>query len=336
MTADPRSLPPWPERQPWRLGLGLVEVSVLLTLGGTLLGFFGQWHWVIDLLAHFRGQYLVALTVAGLLFLGARRWRWVAGALGGALVNALAMGLFLPAPTGAAPLRPAPGEAVAPPLLRVATYNVLYQNKPTASALEWLRSLGAEVVFLCEVTPAWSTALRSLSDVYPHQHHSPQSDPFGCAVLSRRPWTQLEEKRFGPFASPSLVVQFRWHDREVLFVGMHPTPPSGRNGSAFRDTALAEVAGFLAAHPVRSQILVGDLNATPWCHPFRSLIKRTNLTDTARGYGWQPTWNVSSLLFQIPIDHVLVSPDFVAADRRIGPDLSSDHRAVIADLRITP
>lgn len=336
MTASSRSAPSWSERQTGRFGLGLLEMGALLALGGTLIGFFGRWHWFLDLFAHFRGQYLVAMTVMGLVLMWGRR-RWMAGvALAGAAVNGVAMGLLMPAPMEAAPSgRVSPGVA-APPLLRVATYNVLYQNRHQAPTLEWLVSSPAEVVFLCEVTPSWSSALRSLDGVYPHQHHNPQTDPFGCAVLSKHPWDQIEEKRFGSFPSPSLVVRFRWSHRDILLVGMHPTPPNGRNGSVFRDDALAEVAGFLSAHPVRTQILVGDLNATPWCHPFKSLIERATLTDTARGHGWQPTWNVSSPVFQIPIDHVLVSSNLVAADRRIGPDLGSDHRAVLVDLQLAP
>lgn len=302
-----------------------------MALAGTVLGYFGRWHWFLDLFAHFRGQYLVALAGSGLLLLVARR-PWTAAAfLIGAGLNARALApLFGPPPT-------APAMAAQPtvtPPLRIVTCNVLYINNQQTQMLDWLRSSPGDVVFLCEVTRGWADALRSLVDVYPHQHFCPRSDPFGCAVLSTRPWTQLEEKQWGTFVSPSLVVQFPWGDREVLMLGMHPTPPNGSRGSGYRNRALESAAAFLTSHPVRSQLLVGDLNATPWCHALRSLVERTGLSDSARGHGWQPTWNVESLLFQIPIDHVLVSPDLVTTGRRLGPDLGSDHRAVMVELQL--
>jgi endonuclease/exonuclease/phosphatase (EEP) superfamily protein YafD len=327
------SPPPWHRRLPWCFGIGLVQAGAAVAAAGTVLGYLGRWHWFLDLFAHFRGQYFAALAGTALL-MGVARRPWSALLfLAAAAANAVALApFFLPPP--AADRAPEGGASTpGPPPLRVVTSNLLYRNPDPAPALAWLRATPADVVFLCEVTPEWSARLRTLSDLYPHQEHRPQHDPFGCAVLSRKPWARLEVKEFGPFASPSLAVRLDWHGREILLLGMHPTPPNGRAGSQFRDVALSEASEFLASHPVRTQILVGDLNATPWCHAFRSLLSRTGLTDTARGRGWQPTWNVGSLLFQIPIDHVLASPDLIATERSIGPDTGSDHRAVWVTLR---
>lgn len=327
---SPEPRPPWHRRLPWRFGIGLVEAGAAVAVAGTLLGYLGRWHWFLDLFAHFRAQYFVALAGTALLLAALRRpWPSLVF-LAAAAANAVALApLFLSPP----PSDHTPGPTTAsPPPLRVVTCNLLYRNPDPAPALAWLRATPADVVFLCEVTPDWSKRLRTLSDLYPHQEHHPQHDPFGCAVLSRKPWTHLEVREFGPFQSPSLAVRLDWHGRAILLLGMHPTPPNGRLGSVYRDTALAEAAVYLAGHPVRTQILVGDLNATPWCHPFRALLARTGLADTARGHGWQPTWNVGSLLFQIPIDHVLTSPDLTTVERSIGPDLGSDHRAVTVSL----
>lgn len=325
----------WSRRQPWKSAVGLLEAASAVALVATGLGFVGTWHWALDLFSHFRGQYLLALAGSAVVLVAARRWLAASLFLIGAAVNAHQLApLFIApstAPTGASPLSLAHDPRASRPLV-VLTCNLLYRNAHSEQSIEWLRASQADVLFLCEITPAWAKALRSLADVYPHQHFQPQDDPFGCALLGRRGWSRLDVLDFGPFHSPSIAAVFPWHGRDVLVLGMHPCPPTGRHGSLFRDAALAEATDYLAAHPVRTRILAGDLNATPWSHAFRGLIARTGLRDSAHGFGWQPTWQNDSLLFQIPIDHILVSSDVQVLSREIGPPLGSDHRAVKATL----
>jgi endonuclease/exonuclease/phosphatase (EEP) superfamily protein YafD len=79
-------------------------------------------------------------------------------------------------------------------------------------------------------------------------------------------------------------------------------------------------------------LLLGDLNVTPWNRHFRLLLERTGLRDSSRGRGVQPTWPAGSLLFAIPLDHGLHSPDIAILQRRIGGDVGSDHLPVIIDV----
>jgi endonuclease/exonuclease/phosphatase (EEP) superfamily protein YafD len=39
-------------------------------------------------------------------------------------------------------------------------------------------------------------------------------------------------------------------------------------------------------------------------------------------------------LFSIPIDHCFISPSIAVTDVRTGPDVGSDHRPIIVDLRL--
>lgn len=79
---------------------------------------------------------------------------------------------------------------------------------------------------------------------------------------------------------------------------------------------------------------MGDFNMTPWSPKFRQLVADSHLRDTVRGFGLQPTWPAGAPQFWIPIDHVLVSPDILVVDRRVGPDLGSDHYPVIVDIQL--
>lgn len=78
-------------------------------------------------------------------------------------------------------------------------------------------------------------------------------------------------------------------------------------------------------------MLLGDLNVTPWSKHFQQLLDRTGLLDSSSGYGVQPSWPNFSWLLRIPIDHCLHSSDIVIDQRKVGPDVGSDHYPIIVD-----
>jgi endonuclease/exonuclease/phosphatase (EEP) superfamily protein YafD len=95
-----------------------------------------------------------------------------------------------------------------------------------------------------------------------------------------------------------------------------------------------EVLARLAAEARESQgpvVMVGDLNATPWCHGMKPVFA-AGLRDTRWGRGLATTWRSNNPLVAIPIDHVLIKGALAVANHRIGPELGSDHRAVVVDL----
>jgi endonuclease/exonuclease/phosphatase (EEP) superfamily protein YafD len=71
-------------------------------------------------------------------------------------------------------------------------------------------------------------------------------------------------------------------------------------------------------------LLAGDLNATPWSTGMRALTAG-ELRFGSRQSPWKPTWSVRSP-FAIPIDHALSTAPLLILERRVGPDLGSDHR----------
>jgi len=69
--------------QLWRI----VTIAGALTCATTLLGFAGQQSWFLDLFSHFRVQYLVLLTLSGIVLLAARHHKTAALFLVFALIN---------------------------------------------------------------------------------------------------------------------------------------------------------------------------------------------------------------------------------------------------------
>lgn len=127
-------------------------------LAGTLAA-LADLAWWLELFAHFRPQYALALAASGavLLAVGAR---------------AVGVAALLLAAANALPLlhyyHPRPLPAPAGPELRAVLANVWFRNGDHGSLLEWLRATRPDVAVLLEVTPEWRATLATLDDVLPY------------------------------------------------------------------------------------------------------------------------------------------------------------------------
>jgi endonuclease/exonuclease/phosphatase (EEP) superfamily protein YafD len=290
----------------------------------TVAGFAGGWHWLLDLASHFRWYWLLA----ALVWFAVAPWR---------RSRLATLCLFAAMAANAWTLLPywmpaAAQDAAGLDTLRIVSLNVLADNTDTGPTLGYLGQCGADVVVLLEVDDAWAKAVARLQPLYPHQVMHPQGDRFGIAVLSRLP---LARERVEPLAEgpPVVIVDLPVGRAGCLLVAAHPPAPIAADWSARRDAQLAAI-GDLAATEARPVIVAGDLNATPWSHGFRQLVRLRGLADSAVGRGVQATWNARRWVPRIPIDHVVVSPEVTVIARRVGPDVGSDHLPVEATLAI--
>lgn len=293
---------------------------------GSVLGLLGDRPWFLDLFTHFRLQYAAGLAVVVIGMLVLRRW-WSAGVFGAGLV----LNLALLTPLWIAPAQPI-GDG---PSLRLVAFNVLTSNAQKSAVIDWINTQDADVLILQEVNREWIDALDAgLSGVEGLPTASIREDNFGMAVyLSDGLESDNTALMLDAAEVPRIEVVLDLDGHTVRVIGVHTLPPVGAGYSGARRDQLAEAAERVngAAEPV---VLAGDLNATRWSAPLRRLLGDTDLRDSARGFGHQGSWP-TGLAWSglIPIDHVLVSPEWRVEDRRLGPtDLGSDHRAVVVDL----
>ena len=290
----------------------------------SLAGFAGGRHWLLDLTSHFRWYWLLA----ALVWFAVAPWRRSRLAML-CLLTAMAANVWALLPYW---MPAAAEEATGDDTLRIVSLNVLSDNTNTGPTLAYLGQCGADVVVLLEVNDAWAEAVARLEPLYPHRVVHPREDRFGIAVLSRLP---LARERVEPLAEgpPVVSVELPVGRAGCLLMAAHPQPPIAADWSARRDAQLAAI-GELAATEARPVIVAGDLNATPWSHGFRQLVRLRGLRDSAVGRGVQATWNARRWVPRIPIDHVVVSPEVRVIARRVGPDVGSDHLPVEATLAI--
>lgn len=327
-------------RRPIALAAGLGAAT-------TAAGWLGAWlapagsviGWLCDLTTHFR-VYTALAAVAGLVV--ALHHGGIAARLTLVAVVAVHAVELLPAclpvasdtRSGAAHH---PHDAARPDgtVIDVICLNVRYSNRDTKRVLDYLRSQRADVVAVVEVDGVWADALATLGGDYPFAHVKRGDSYEGIALLSRWPLRDPQTVDFGTQGVPSIVATVATPAAEVTVIATHPRPPLDPALDRELRLHLREI-GRRAAASETPCLVVGDLNATPWCEAFRGLVADGRLRDSAAGRGIQNTWNARLWAPRIPIDHILVSPDVTVLDRRVGPDVGSDHFPVEARLVVPP
>ena len=129
-----------------------------------------------------------------------------------------------------------------------------------------------------------------------------------------------------------MVVAYADEDQEFTVIATRPYPPVNARQSQVRDQQLQAV-GELAAETAGPLLVMGDLNTSPWSPIFHELARTSSLRDSRRGYGLQVTWTGAPFVW-LPIDHVFVSDEIVIHDRRVGPDIGSDHLPILMDFSV--
>jgi len=304
-------------------GRVLIWIAHLLTLL-TLLGFGGRWHWYLETMGHFRVQYLVLLLVCGTLFWLAARWRRALVTTGVAAVNlAVVLPFYFVAPTA---------NSTGVSMTAVAA-NVKFPNRQRGRLLHYVRQVDPDWLALMEITPSWARTLQPLDESYPFCVKISRRGGFGMALYSRYRWSEARTIPLGDEADYCLRVRTRVAGRKWTLFVVHTASPSSAQRVASRNHQLSCLADLVKreSDPV---MIMGDLNITSWSPVFSDLLSSTGLRDSRRGWGVQPSWPCGFPLFQIPIDHCLVSPEIAVLQRSLGADVGSDHLPVFVEVAV--
>lgn len=310
----------WIRKSVWGLGLLLTG----LTMGSLL----GQFHWLLDVLSHYHVQYTVGLLGCLLLLLLLRDFRWSLLAF----VAAFLVNLYLVAPFYMSPPTPVAHAASEAAALRVMALNISTSNAGYGQVVELIRERQPDLVFMSEVREDLLAVLREeLTASYPYLHAEPSRMTLGVAFLSRQPFVKVETVMPGGRGRRYLRAEIAWQNQLVTIVGIHPLPPMTGDWAASRNREIA-LMGQVANEAPQPFLLLGDLNASPWSQPMRSLLASTDLRYAMQGYGVGLTWRLAGVLLGAPLDYILVSPEWQVADYVEGGDIRSDHIPIQADL----
>jgi endonuclease/exonuclease/phosphatase (EEP) superfamily protein YafD len=291
----------------------------------TAFSFLGRLGWMLDLFSHFHLQIAAGLVVVAVCFAILRQKLPSVAALLLLSPHLVCLSYHLPVRIAV----PAGGS----PSLDAVAFNVLSSNQRRGDVLRFLEEGDADIILLVEVDAGWLEALRPLEKTYPHFRQVPRPGNFGMAIYSRFP-IRRDETRTSGGGLPCIVTRIDWDGVPLTVIGAHPAPPFGGVGTTRRDEYLRQVGKLASQAADDSEVIVlGDLNTTPWSHSFRDLLESGRLLDSGRHRGFGSTWMRLNPLFSLPLDHVLHGAGLETIDRRIGPDLGSDHRPVAVSLR---
>jgi len=314
----------------WLIVLGMVGL-VAIALISTRYG----WPIYLELLSHFQLQYFVGGAI-GLAIVAwtRRRLPLLLGLLCVATLGSQIVPWYLPPKF----LGGASGGN-----FRIFIANINTQNQQYAEVLALAQQENPDLALFMEVDEIWVDQLNALLPELPYS--SGQANPFNLGIIlySRYPLQNTQLTFLGEDSTPSLTGQVEVNDQSIGVVGTHPRPPVRPDIFHSRNRQLDLVGQYVQAQTA-PLIVIGDLNITMWSPYYKRLMRNTGLRNARDGFGLLPSWPTSStyqripdwapLLFSIPIDHCLLSPDLTVADVRVGPNIGSDHRPVIVDLQL--
>jgi endonuclease/exonuclease/phosphatase (EEP) superfamily protein YafD len=304
----------------------LITACGAILATASLLAVFGKFWWLFDLFSHFRVQYFLGLSAVALVLIFRRRYKVPVffGVL--AIAN---LCTIVPLYFGS-DSQPTGGSR---------SYRSLLMNVNTESGVpgkvaQTIKQLDPDFLALEEVNDQWLSTLSVTLAAYPYSKAMPLEDNFGIAVYSKYPLVQSEIRQVGEAEIPSAIVEARLPEGLLTVIATHPLPPGGRENARLRDDQLAHLSETVkqANSPV---LLLGDLNATPWCSHFKRLLSESGLQDSSQGRGVLGTWPTYMPIFLIPIDHCLHTPGIHIIRRARGPKMGSDHYPVVVDFVLT-
>lgn len=121
-------------------------------------------------------------------------------------------------------------------------------------------------------------------------------------------------------------------DKDTIgIIGTHPEPPFNKKSAKIRNTHLSQMVKEFSAY-TKPLVILGDLNCTPYSHHFKEVLKGLRLKDSRCNFGLMSSWPTGFFPMLIPIDHCLYNDKCSLIERRVGPDIGSDHFPIYATI----
>jgi endonuclease/exonuclease/phosphatase (EEP) superfamily protein YafD len=283
----------------------------------TIIGFFGEYHWLFDIASHFRIQYLIFLTIAAGIFWFKKRCKELC-------FNGLAIAINLVCILPIYYEVPASEAGMTRPYTAL-ILNLHYTNENYDLAADYLEDIKPDILLLMEFSPYWKDGLDSVLQKYPSRVIEMRDDPFGIGIYSNFIINEGMGLELGGTDIPSLKIKFDIDGKPLSFFAVHLMPPFGQLGSEMRNSQMNGLQKLVKSDTSKRIMILGDINMTPWSPIFQKFESNTMLKNVRKGFGILATWPANLKPLGIPLDHGFVSPNIIIRDIETGPHVGSDH-----------
>ena len=302
---------------------GILQAVAAVTLVLSVVTISGMQHWLIELFAHFRLQYLVlsVLLLAVFVFLRSPGWS-------GAMVVAVAVNAWFVVPWYIGERPTSDG-----PTVKVVHANVYSSSDEYQLLVDFIREENPDIVVLQEMTNEWVAGIGELFQHYPYTYVETRRGNFGMAALSKIPFDSVGHVDSPPYGYPTIVGQLTVSGASLTVISSHPTIPLGPGFYAARNKQLESLVDLVNAQR-GNRLLIGDFNTSLWCPQYQKLEDSTGLVNTKRGFGVSPSWPTFMPPAMIPIDHALISEGIGVVESRPGRRIGSDHLPLVVTISL--
>jgi len=299
---------------------------LLASLAGLVAGALGTYSPALDVLANAR-VHLAGLTVAAGLALWINHRPVVVLALGAFLT--LAAHSILAGQSEGPLLAALDGlPTQGPGLWTIVSLNTWHAHADAAGLADQLAATNADVLVLTEFGPNKIETLHALAKSFPYRIDCARQWDCAIAILSKHPFTSSGSSPEG-LGPATAWLTFGAGQQAMTVLGVHVAEPMRSPATHARE--LSRLASMTLG--ISGSILVaGDFNTTPWTAAFAHFSEVSGLRHMGRFLPSYPSG--LSGMPQLAVDHMFASPAVRFEDVWLGPDIGSDHRPVLASIRL--